>query len=56
MVVGNKEKGVVFEQVNDSILLTQPEKVLFEKLEKDCKDSKSDGSMARADRVRVLPD
>ncbi|KAF4611388.1 hypothetical protein G7Y89_g15625 [Cudoniella acicularis] len=38
----DKEKGGVSEQARDSALLTQPEKELFKKLEKDYKDMKCD--------------
>jgi hypothetical protein len=42
VVINNKKKGGVLEQTSDSILLTQPEKELFEKLEKDYKNIKYD--------------
>jgi len=42
VVTDDKEKGGVSEQANDSILSIQPEKELFEKLEKDYKDIKGD--------------
>jgi hypothetical protein len=42
VVVDNKEKGGVSEQASDSVLLTQPERELFKKLEKDYKDVKCD--------------
>jgi hypothetical protein len=41
-VIDDKEKGGVPEQAIDSALLTQPEKELFEKLEKDYKNVKCD--------------
>jgi hypothetical protein len=39
-VINNKKKGEMPEQTNDSALLTQPKKELFEKLEKDYKNIK----------------
>jgi hypothetical protein len=42
VVIDNKKKGRVLEQTNDSVLLIQPEKELFEKLEKDYKNIKYD--------------
>ena len=42
VVTDDKEKGGVSEQASDSVLLTRPEKELFEKLEKDYRDVKYD--------------
>jgi hypothetical protein len=42
VVTDDKEKGGTSEHISDSVLLTQPEKELFEKLEKDYKDVKCD--------------
>jgi hypothetical protein len=42
VVTDNKEKEGVSKQASDSVRLTQPEKELFEKLEKDYKDVKCD--------------
>lgn len=42
MIIDDKEKGGVSKQTNNSILLTQPKKELFKKLEKDYKDIKYD--------------
>ncbi|KAE9362530.1 hypothetical protein N431DRAFT_475920 [Stipitochalara longipes BDJ] len=42
VVTDDKEKGGMPEQASDSVLSTQPEKELFEKLEKDYKDVKCD--------------
>jgi hypothetical protein len=41
-VIDNKEKGGLSKQACDSTNLTQPEKDLFEKLEKDYKDMECD--------------
>lgn len=42
VVIDDKEKGRVSKQASDSVPLTQPEKELFEKLEKDYKDVRCD--------------
>jgi Lhr-like helicase len=42
VVIDNKEKGGLSKQARDSTSLTQPEKELFEKLEKDYKDVNCD--------------
>jgi hypothetical protein len=42
VVIDNKKKRGVLEQASDSVLLTQPEKELFKKLEKDYKNIKYD--------------
>jgi orsellinic acid/F9775 biosynthesis protein OrsD/helicase-like protein/RAD3-like DEAD/DEAH box helicase len=42
VITDEKEKGGISEQASHSLLLTQPEKELFEKLEKDYKDVKGD--------------
>jgi hypothetical protein len=42
VVINNKKKRKVPKQASDSVLLTQPEKELFEKLEKDYKNIKCD--------------
>jgi hypothetical protein len=42
VIIDNKKKRGVPEQTNDSVLLTQPKKELFEKLEKDYKNIKYD--------------
>jgi hypothetical protein len=42
VVINDKKEGGVPEQTNDFVLLTQLEKELFEKLEKDYKNIKCD--------------
>jgi hypothetical protein len=42
VVINNKKKEGVSKQVSDFALLIQPEKELFEKLEKDYKNIKCD--------------
>jgi hypothetical protein len=42
VVINNKKKRRIPEQTNNSVLLIQPEKELFEKLEKDYKNIKYD--------------
>jgi hypothetical protein len=41
-VTDNEEKGGVSARASDLVLLTRPEKGLFKKLKKDCKDVKRD--------------
>jgi hypothetical protein len=41
-VTDNREKERVFKQASDSVVLTEPEKELFEKLEKDYKNIQCD--------------
>jgi hypothetical protein len=40
VIINNKKKEKVFKQTSDSVLLIQPKKELFEKLEKDYKNIK----------------
>jgi hypothetical protein len=42
VVTDNEEKGGVPARASDSVLLTRPEKELFKKLKKDCKDIRRD--------------
>ena len=42
IVIDNEKKGGVSARASDSVLLTRPEKELFKKLKKDCKDVKRD--------------